>query len=254
MGARTMSMVAAVLSLALVVAGCGRFAPEITDEQVEAWHALGGEMIPAATAIDVEASEVTTMGGNSNHVVIEVSFADFADIKGSDQAVADFEAAVKERVPRAAVTTVVINEGAEVFEAAVASRVLESVPGVESVYASSSFVSSRSGNEPALSVVAYVYVTSPDVIDAAWLDSVANHSQDVASEAGGRIYSIVALPAEVVELDLGDPEVEQAVITVENLPAFAGADTGCVRTESWAYDISDGGVKVYLLNSEGACE
>ena len=253
---RRLSGVAVVLSVALLMAGCSRSAPPITDEQVEAWHALGEEMIPLATEVKVEASEVTTMGGNSNWVDIEVSFADFDDLEDSDPAVEDFEVAVREQVPRAAVATRVLYAGAEALEVEVAARLLENLPGLTSAYASSRFVNYLAEEDPALWVTPYVYLTGPEVIDPAWLDDIANHTQYVASRAGGQIDSIVILPADVAELDLGEPEVEQALISVQNLPAFAGsgAESGCVRTDAWVYDVSNDWVIVHPASEpDGAC-
>lgn len=256
MRSKAISIVAAVVSLALVVTGCGRSAPEITDEQVEAWRALVDEMIPAATMIEVETAQATTMAGNSNQVFITVSFANFADLKGSYEVVAEVEAAVKEQAPRAEVSVSIINQGAAAFEKEVASRLLENVPGLEHVYARSQALSYPATEPLTLRLTPYLYLTDTEVIDPLWLDNVADHAQEVALDAGGRITSLIVLPSAAWELSRDPLELEDVMIPVQDLSAFEGsdADSGCVRTDSWAYDVTNDWVIVHPASEpDGAC-
>lgn len=246
----------AVLSLVLVMVGCGRSAPEISVEQVEAWRVLGEEMIPAAMEIEIDAEQVTTMGGNSNDVIIRVSFTEFADLRDSDHAVENLKVAVKEQAPRAGVRAVSVHAGAGDFESEVSLRLLDTVPGIENAVVNSRIQNYAEMDFPELRFTAYIYVKDPEVIDPEWLDVVSDNAQQVASKEGGQIYSVVVLPADAVDLDVYGSEIDQMMIPVQDLSAFAdlGADSGCVRTDSWAYDVSNDWVIVHPLGEpDGAC-
>ena len=256
MRVRGLAAAASLLALALVMTGCTKSAPKITDAQVEEWRALAAQTIPAATSIDIRADQVTTMAGNSNIVYITVMFADFTDLKADYQAVTDLDATVNEQVPRAAVSTTIVNDGIDALKAEVVALLLDGVPGLAGAKAGSNGAYGPGGDAPTLSVTVYVYVTDPAVIDPKWLDEVSTITQQVASDAGGRIYSIAILPDEAMDLQLSDADIEKALIPVAGLQAIkgAGVDNGCVRTDSWAYDVSNAWAVVYPANGpEGAC-
>ena len=256
MRVRRVTVAAAVLALAVAMTGCTKSAPEITDAQVQEWRDLAAETIPSATNVAISAGQNATMTALSNYVTITVNFANFADLKSSGQAVADFDATVREQAGKADVTTSLVNGGADALEAEVVARVLERVPGIENVQASAYGVYSPSTIPPSMSLYVYVYVTDPPAIDPQWLDDVSSATQQVASDAGGQIRGIAVLPADAAELDLSGPELDSAMIPIGDLQAFKdfGVDNGCVRTDSWAYDVSNPWAIVYPANEPGgAC-
>jgi hypothetical protein len=245
----------AVLALALAMTGCTRNAPEITDAQVEEWRDLATESIPLATDITIEADKEATMAGSVNLVFVTVHFASFADLKASVQAVSDVEATIDES-SGAAVSSTLVNDGNAKFTAEVDARLMEGVPGLagSKVFTRDSYTL-QSGTVD-LTVAAYVYVADPGVVDPAWLDTVATITDRVASDAGGQIDSIVILPEDAFNLHISDAEIDAALIPVAGLPGMkgAGVDNGCLRTDTWAYDLTYSFAIVYPAGArEGAC-
>ncbi len=241
MHVRRVSVVAAMLMLVLGLTGCARSAPEITYEQVEAWMAMGQEMVPSATAITVETDQAVNMvGGGSNSVWIEVSFANFADLKDNAKAVDDFEAAIEEQ-SGAWVETQLVNAGAEEFDEVVAALLVDKVPGAEGAFVESEVWTHTEDGVAQLEVDAFVYVSDEDVVDPAWLDAVSDNAQQaITDEGGGSIKRITVLPARVLELGPEGAHIEQSRLWVWDLPGVKDVAAGndCVRTSSWAYDVS----------------
>ena len=253
---RELSVVAAVLSVVLVITGCTREAPLITEKHLDRWRAIAEEMVPLATEIEIEAHEVTTMGGNSNSVRFEMTFANFADLKSSNASVQELEASIEEQMARTSVGTDFVNAGAEVLEEEVASHLLDHVSDLERAHASALVGTYLPPEPPVLNVYSYLYVEDLEVIDPTWLDEVASHIHRVASEAGGQVYTINVHSVGLAESHLGYPMVEEAPILVQNLPAFADSDaaSGCVRTDAWVYDVSNEWITVHPVDEpDGAC-
>lgn len=247
---------AVVVVLALSMAGCVKSAPEITDEQVAQWRVDGEQTIPLATDIVVEVDHEATMASSVNLVFVTAHFASFGDLKASEEAAARFDATVTEQADQASVTTTLVNDGSDAFTTEVTELVRAGVPGLEDVKATSRSEYRLLPTPPELSLTVYLYVTDTATVTPDLLDEVSTTSQRVASAAGGHLYSVVVLPADAIGVDINSTDLDPLVIPLSTLDGFmkAGAHLGCVRTDSWAFDVSDAWAIAYPASEPGgAC-
>lgn len=257
MHARTVVVVAVMVSLAFGLTGCMRPAPELTSEQVEAWQVKGEEMIPAATDVSIVTGHMQGMfGGGSNTMEVKVTFASFADLKDNVGAVNDLGAFLEEE-SGAFVDTSVINAGAGAFGEEVGNRLLDEVPGVEGALVDTEVWSYSDDGVPELWATAYVYVTDEEVVDPAWLDAVVDTTQQALDEeGGGSLVSINIFPAEIYERGPEGRTVGRYRFEVWALPGIrdVAESADCLRTGSWAYDITKRSATVYPVSEPGgAC-
>jgi len=244
---------AAVAAVVLVISGCGGSAPAITDEQVATWEKLAAATIPAATDVSIRADRGTTMVGSVNLVVIDVHFANFADLKVSEQAVLDLQDAVETDAPGANLDVSAINAGAAVHEEALGAQLVADVPGVvKATVIEGDYYLEK---PPALTmwVNLHVYVDDPSVVTPTWLDQVAGDLQAGVDNVGGTISGISILPASAADLKFSDPDFFENLIYVKELKTFKdfGVHHDCVRTDSWAYDVSKHSIDVYPADQPG---
>lgn len=257
MHARTVLVVAALLSLAFGLTGCMRPAPELTSEQVEAWQVMGEEMIPAATGVSIVTGHMQGMfGGGSNTMEVEVTFASFADLKDNVGTVADFGAFLEED-SGALVSTRTVDAGAKAFGEEAASRLRGEVAGVEAAIVDTEVWSYSDDGVPELWATAYVYVTDEEVVDPALLDAVSDTTQQAVDQAGGgSVVSINIFAAETYERAPEGRTAGQYRFEVWALPGIkdVAESTDCLRTDTWAYDITKRSATVYPASEPGgAC-
>lgn len=257
MRVRSIAAAAAILALALVVTGCTKSAPDITDAQVEEWRTLAAETIPAATEISIEAGQVTTMAGGSNTVDISVGFASFADMKASDQALVDLWDTVDDQVPDAALYMTAVSADAEAHAAIVSARLVDAVDGLTgATVLEDRYYFGEEGRTPT-SVLVLLYVGDPSVIDPPWLDRVADIVQPELSGVDGRFEGIWILPGDDITRSFDAPDFESSLVQVGDLAAIKASsdDKGCVRNDAWAHDVSGSHVVPYSTGESrgGAC-
>ena len=244
----------AVAALVLVMSGCGDSAPEITDAQVATWEKLAATTIPAATDVSIRADHrVNMFGGGSNLVSIDLEFAGFSDMKASEQAILDLADAVETDAPGANLEVSGVNAGADAHEEALGAQLVADVPGV--VKATAIEGDYYLEKPPALRmwVNLNIYVDDPSVLTPSWLDQVAGDLQAGVDDVGGTIGGIWILPASAADLKYGDPGFSDSLIDVKELDAFVnfGVHHDCVRTDSWAYDVSRYAIDVYPADQPG---
>lgn len=244
---------AVIAALVLVMSGCGGSAPEITDAQVATWEKLAAATIPAATDVSIRADRGTTMVGSVNLVDIEIHFANFADLKASETAIIDLEGAVETEAPGASIMTRVTNAGADAHEEALGAQLVRDVPGVTSAKVIEGDYSV--GRSPGLLMGGnlHVYVEDRSVLSPGWLDQVAGILQAGLAGVDGEIGHISILPASAVDLKFSDPDFFENLIYVKELKTFKdfGVHHDCVRTDSWAYDVSKHSIDVYPADQPG---
>jgi len=253
---RGLAAAAALLALALAMTGCTKSAPKITDAQVEEWRALAAETIPAATEVTIDVHRDATMAGLSNSVDIEVSFASFADLKASDQALVDLKKTLEDQARSALVDMTAVTEDAEAHGAMISAQLVDAVGGLTGATVLEGPYYFREDGRTPKSVKVLVYVDDSSVIDLPWLDRVADVAQSELADVGGRFDGIWILPGDDINRSFGDPDFEASLVQVGTLAAIKafGDDKGCVRTDAWAYDVSGTYVVPYAPGeSGGAC-
>lgn len=246
----------ALVALAFAITGCTWSAPKITDAQVEEWRALAAEMVPDATETEIAVDQDRIGTSLVNVVFITVHFSNFADLKASYEAVYDFRAIVEEQAGSPRVSAEVVDDSSGATDAEVISRLLEGVPGLESAQVKSYILSRHGTGGPDRWYTVYLYVADPTAVDPDWLDNVSTITQQVVSAAGGTIHDLELLPANYANLDATVWGVGDDLIPLGDLQAIKefGVDNGCVRTEAWAYDVSEPWAVVYPADATGgAC-
>ena len=256
MGKAIASLVTATL-LAVGLTGCIQSHSPLTSEQVELWREMGEQMIPAATDVHIEAGSMQGMfGGGSNFMQVEATFASLSDLKDNMGMVDDFGAVLEEE-SGALVDTAVINAGAGAFGEEVGTRLRDEVPGVDGAIVETNAWFDTNSGVPQLTATAYVYVTDEDVVDPAWLDAVVDTTQQaVDEEGGGSVSGVHIYPAEILESGSAGSHLGRYRFEVWALPGIRGVveNVYCVRTDSWAYDVSKRSASVYPASEPGgAC-
>lgn len=247
MRVRRAALAAVVMALVVAMTGCSRSAPEITDAQVKEWQALAAESIPVATSIEIRADDESTMASVVTLVFVTVDFANFADLKASEDSVASLSATIAEQTGGASVNTTMVDGGSEAVSSQLADSMLASVPGLVGAKAASRSRYDLGPTPPDLSLTVYLYVADTAPIDPAWLDRVAAAGDEVAEGAGGRLSAVAVLPASSLDIDLSSVDVDKDLLPIAGLQGMRDADlvNGCLRTDEWAYDVTQRWAIVY---------
>jgi hypothetical protein len=252
-GARGIAAVAGA-ALVLGMSGCGNSPPKITDAQVATWKAKAVQTIPTAMDLTIRADYNVAMFGSASSVVnIDMVFSNFADLKASEPAILDLQKVIVKDVPKASLHTVAVNSGASAHEAQLGAQLAHDVPGTASAKVIEGEYRLDGTVVPPMWGNLQVFVDDVSVVSPSWLDQVSAALQAGLDGVDGQIADIYVLPASAVDLKYSDPAFSASAIRVGAIQAFKdrGVSHGCVRTDSWAYDVSNYYVSVYPKDHPG---
>jgi len=180
-------------------------------------------------------------------ITVTMELATFADLAGSEQVILDFRKAVLDEEPDALLFTNARTSDAVANEAEISSQLTRGVSGVASATVSIGASYFDFGQDMSTSGDLQVYVDDTSVLSPSWLDEVANIAHEGLAGIDAEIGTISVLPASAINLKYSDPMFAQAVIPLDEQQAFkdSGADSRCVRTDSWGFDLNSPTVYVY---------
>jgi hypothetical protein len=219
--ARGIAAAIAGAALVLGLSGCGNSPPEITDAQVAAWKEKAAQTIPAATDVTIEpAHSVNMIGGASNSVHIYLVFANFSDLKASEQAIFDLQDVVQADAPGASITASAANAESAAHEADLSAQLEAGVPGISSAKVFEGDYHFRQRPGPTMGGALQVYVDDVSVLTPSWLDQVSGILQTGLEGVDGGVVTVEILPPSAVDLAPPDPAFTDALIRVKGLEAF----------------------------------